>query len=68
MGWTTTDLDALNKSIATGTTSVRYADRTVQYRSLEEMMKIRALMQDELGLPGSMNGEIRKLNYSKGIS
>lgn len=68
MAWTQADLDALNKSIASGTTSVRYADRTVQYRSLEEMMKIRALMRDELGLPGAMNGEIRKLNYSKGIT
>lgn len=68
MAWTQADLDALNKSIASGTTSVRYADRTVQYRSLEEMMKIRMLMRDELGLPGAMNGEIRKLNYSKGIT
>lgn len=68
MAWTTADLDALNKSIASGTTSVRYADRTVQYRSLDEMLKIRAMMTDELMLPGAMKGEIRKLNYSKGIS
>lgn len=68
MAWTTADLEALNKSIATGATSVRYQDRTVQYRSLEEMMKIRALMMDELGLPGSMKGEIRRLHYSKGIT
>lgn len=67
MAWTTADLEALDKSIAKGVTSVRYADRTVQYRSLEEMLKIRALMMDELGLPGAMRGEIRRLNYSKGI-
>lgn len=67
MGWTTADLDALNKSIASGTTSVRYADRTVQYRSLEEMLKIRMLMQDELQLPNAVKGEIRRISYSKGI-
>lgn len=68
MSWTQSDLDALNKSIASGTTSVRYADRTVQYRSLEEMLKIRMLMRDELGIPGAMNGEMRTLSYWKGIS
>lgn len=68
MSWTTADLEALNKSIAMGATSVRYADRTVQYRSLEEMMKIRRLMMDELGLPGALKGELHRLNYSKGIT
>lgn len=68
MAWTQADLDALNKSIANGTLSVSYADRRVQYRTLDEMLKIRNLMTVELGLPGALKNEMRKLCYSKGIA
>jgi len=68
MAWTQTDLDALNKAISNGVTSVRYADRSVQYRSLNEMLKIRSLMMDELGLPGVAKEAMRKFSYSKGIT
>lgn len=52
MAWTTADLDALDEAIATGATEVRFSDgRTVRYRDLSEMMRIRRLMVNELGLP-----------------
>lgn len=67
MAWTQADLDALNKAVASGALSVRYVDRTVQYRSLEEVLAIRRMMLDELGLPNVTGSSVRKLNYSKGI-
>ena len=68
MAWTQTDLDALNQSIANGVTSVRYADRSVQYRSLNEMLTLRALMIDEIALPSSLKNVMRSFSYSKGIT
>ena len=68
MAWTQTDLDALNQSIAKGVTSVRYADRSVQYRSLSEMLTLRALMTDEIALPSSLKNVMRSFSYSKGIT
>lgn len=46
--WTQADLDALNASIASGHTEVRYGDRTVKYRSLDEMVRIKAAMLRDL--------------------
>lgn len=67
MAWTQAELDALNKAIAQGVTNVRFADRTVQYRSLSEMLRIRAMIMDELNLPGATREAVKKLNYTKGI-
>lgn len=39
--WTEQDLIDIEKAIATGAMTVRYEDRTVTYRSLEEMSSIR---------------------------
>ena len=68
MAWTQTDLDALNQAISYGVTSVRYADRSVQYRSLNEMLTLRALMMDEIALPSSLKNVMRSFSYSKGIT
>jgi hypothetical protein len=67
MAWTTRELAALNKSIAAGVTQVRYSDRTIEYRSLEEMLRIRTMMMDELGVNVTARSVTRKLGYSKGI-
>lgn len=50
---------ALNKAIAQGTLTVQYSDKTVTYRSLDEMLRIRNLMAADLGLMSKPNG--RKL-------
>ncbi len=68
MAWSQSDLDAINKSIAAGVTTVRYADRSVQYRSLDEMLTIRALMTDELASPSALKNVMRGFSYSKGIT
>lgn len=44
--WTPQDLVDIEKAIATGALTVRYEDRTVTYRSLEEMRSIRREIQD----------------------
>jgi len=67
MAWTTTELAALNKAIAAGVTQVRYSDRTVEYRSLTEMLQIRTMMMDELGVNVTSRSVMRTLGYSKGI-
>lgn len=69
MAWTSDDLVILEKAIATGATSVHYADKSVDYRSLQEMLQVRQMIRDELGLngtdPGS-NGR-RYGSFSKGL-
>ena len=49
MAWTQTQLDALEEAIAQGSLSVQYGDKRVQYRSLDEMLRLRDLMRKELG-------------------
>lgn len=68
MAWSQTDLDTLDKAIGEGVTSVRYLDRSVQYRSLREMLALRALMTDELALPSTLKNTMRSFTYSKGIT
>jgi len=66
MAWTATDLDEIEKAIKTGTLRVKYSDREVQYRSLDEMLKIRDLIAKEVAEAGSK--PLRKLaQYSKGL-
>jgi hypothetical protein len=52
MAYTQIQLDALEAAIAEGTLKVEYGDKKVEYRSLNEMIRIRDLMKAELdGLP-----------------
>lgn len=44
------DLDALNDALAKGIKEVRYRDKTLVYRSLDEMLQLRALMRRCLNL------------------
>jgi hypothetical protein len=50
MAFTQTDLDTLNAAIATGTRSVRYGDKQVDYKTLDEMLRARQIIMAELGL------------------
>ena len=43
--WTKKDIEKLEKAIASGVQSVSYDDRTVNYRSLEEMKETLADMR-----------------------
>jgi hypothetical protein len=50
MAFTQENLDTLNEAIATGTRSVRYGDKQVDYKTLDEMLRARQIMMQELGL------------------
>lgn len=49
MPYTREQYETLSAAIATGQRRVQYGDRTVEYRSLDEMLRIQALMAQELG-------------------
>lgn len=65
MAWTQSDLDAIEKAIASGALMVRYNDKQVTYRSISEMMQARDLIRKSLG---KTNATQRfKANFSKGL-
>ena len=48
--WTSDDLATLEKAIAQGVTEVRYGDKTVIYRSLNDMLRTVDMMRKDLGV------------------
>lgn len=48
MAWTQSDLDALETALKTGIRSVTYADRTVVYQTLTEMLQLRDAMKQSV--------------------
>ncbi len=48
MAWTATDLTRLEAAIARGEKTVQFADRSVTYRSLQEMLEARKVIADAL--------------------
>ena len=48
--WTTDDIAALEAAIAQGALEVRYGDKAVTYRTLDEMLRTLDLMRKEVGV------------------
>lgn len=67
MEWTEEHLSALNAAIILGVKRVEYHDKIVEYRSLDDMMKIRRLIMLSLGLLGGKTGRVYA-SVSKGVS
>lgn len=65
MAFTQIQLDALEKAIAEGVTRVKYETKEVEYRSLDEMLRLRDVIRQALGLV-SRGGRILT-NHSKGF-
>jgi len=59
--FTQAHLDAIEKAIAEGVLEISYSDKTVKYRSLDEMIRIRDIMRKELGIT---TGTARRLYMS----
>lgn len=59
-------MDAIEAAIKEGTQSVKYSDKMVTYRNLEEMLKIRDLIRRELGLTTGTAQRILT-TYKKGL-
>jgi len=66
MAYTMEQYTALQAAIAEGALTVRYADKSVQYRSLDEMVRILKLMATDLGLNANNDGGRRYASFSKG--
>lgn len=47
-GFTVTQLDAIEKAIASGTLKVRYDGKEIQYQDLPSLMNARKLIREEL--------------------
>ncbi|KSW22772.1 MULTISPECIES: hypothetical protein [unclassified Pseudomonas] len=67
MAYTLEQYEALKAAIAEGALSVRFADRSVTYRSVDEMIRILRLMESDLGLNANSNGTRRFASFSKGF-
>lgn len=71
MAFTQAQLDALDEAIASGELRVQYSDKAVQYRSLDEMLKLRTLMAGELAATpaelSAMGGRRATTYYDKGL-
>lgn len=58
----------LSEAIATGTSKVHYGDKTIDYRSLDEMLRIQKIMYNQLfPCQNNNNGRVY-FSTSKGIS
>lgn len=64
--FTIDNYNALCEAIILGSKSVYYGDKRVEYRSLDEMLRIKGLMESELGL-NKKRPSVRYGSFSKGI-
>lgn len=48
--YTLSQYQALTAAIALGATKVQYADKTVEYRSLSDMIRLKEAMESDLGI------------------
>jgi hypothetical protein len=65
MSFTQTDLDAINRAIATGELTVRTASgQSVTYRSVAELEQARRLIEADLSRQQGQLGRVRPLRYS----
>lgn len=54
MALTQSDLDTLDRAIASGAQEVRFQDRTVVYRSTQDMLDARSLLANQLSTPATI--------------
>lgn len=66
MAFTQEQLDALEEAIAQGVTTVAYGDKRVEYRSLQDMIRLRDMMRKDLGQV-TAGGTTVLPKFSKGL-
>lgn len=52
MAFTQNDVDALDAAIKAGVRKVKYDNEEVEYHSLDEMLRLRATMRNEVAVAG----------------
>jgi hypothetical protein len=67
MAYTQQQLDTLEAAIAEGALVVKYGDKQTEYRSLSEMIQIRNMMREGLGLTANGDGGVLYPSFSKGL-
>lgn len=66
MAYTQEQYTALCEAIAQGVLKVEYSDKKVEYRSLNEMYRIKKDMEKELGLANPANNRLFAI-HDKGV-
>jgi hypothetical protein len=59
MAWTSTDLTAIETAIASGALRVKFSDREVQYRSMDELLKARNVIKESIASSGGASPSVR---------
>jgi hypothetical protein len=67
MAFTQEDLDNINKAIALGAREVWYGDKRVAYNSLNDMLRARDIIRNELGIKSSKPKAHHPI-FQKGLS
>jgi hypothetical protein len=69
MAWTQADLDKLDAAIAGGAAlqSIQFADQTFTFRTLKEMLELRAVMTASLSTADGSSTAYRLGATSKGV-
>jgi hypothetical protein len=65
MSWTTSDLAVIEAAIASGNLSVRFADRSVQRFTMEELLKARDVIKQSIALAGNETSRSTLASFSK---
>jgi len=68
MAYTMTQYQIISDAIASGALTVHYGDKTVTYRSLDEMIRIQTMMKNELFPSQNSNNGRKYASFSKGIN
>jgi len=68
MGYTITQYDQLVAAISQGAMTVKYADKEVTYRSLNEMYRIKRDMEKDLGIGQGAKTTTKYAQFSKGLN
>lgn len=69
MAWTQADIDKLKAAIADGAAvqSIAFAEQTITFRSLDEMLKLLAVMVQEVNAAAGSSKAHRIAATSKGV-
>lgn len=70
MAFTPQQLDAIERALARGERVVRYGDRTVEYRSVDELIRLRDTIRTDLAQAagaGSRSRHLRAFHAGKGV-
>lgn len=63
MAFTQTDLDNINNAIASGELTVEVNGKRVTYRSMDDLMKARKMIKDDMASAAAPASSVRRGSY-----